>query len=83
MKIFYTYRAAKQLAALQRPIQKRIIEKMRFYANQTNPLKFAKRLVDYREGEYRFRVGEYRLTFDVKKDIIYILKIAKRDKVYD
>jgi mRNA interferase RelE/StbE len=68
---------------LPRFIQKRIIEKMRFYANQENPLKFAKHLVDYKEGEYRFRIGDYRLTFDVKKEVIYILKIDKRDKSYD
>ena len=82
MKIFYTYKAAKQLENLPRSVQKRIVEKMRFYANQKDLLKFAKRLIDYREGEYRFRVGDYRLIFDVIKDTIYILKIDKRDKIY-
>jgi len=74
MEIFYTDKAAKQLENLPRQIQKRIVEKMRFYAKQENPLKFAKRLSDYREGEFRFRVGEYRLIFDVIKNKIYILK---------
>ncbi|MCX6731527.1 MAG: type II toxin-antitoxin system RelE/ParE family toxin [Candidatus Parcubacteria bacterium] len=83
MKFFYTNRAAKQLKDLPSSVQKRIIEKMRFYANQKNPLKFAKHLTDYREGEFCFRVGDYRLTFDLAKDTIYILKIAKRDKIYD
>ena len=83
MEIFYTNKAAKQLENLPRQIQKRIVEKMRFYANQENPLKFAKRLTDYREGEFRFRVGEYRLIFDFIKGKIYILKIDKRDKIYD
>lgn len=83
MKIFYTNKAAAQLENLPHLVQKRIIKKMRFYANQKNPLKFAKPLVDYREGEFRFRVGKYRLIFDVKNNAIYILKIAKRDKIYD
>jgi len=83
MKIFYTHKAAKQLRNLPRPIQKRIIEKMRFYAEQENPLKFAKPFIDYREGEFRFRIGKYRLIFDVKRDTIYILKIDKRDRIYD
>lgn len=83
MEIFYTNKAVKQLENLPRQIQKRIVEKMRFYAKQENPLKFAKRLTDYREGEFRFRIGEYRLIFDVVKDKIYILKIDKRDKIYD
>ncbi len=83
MEIFYTNKAAAQLKNLPRLIQKRIIIKMRFYANQKNPLKFAKPLIDYREGEFRFRIGKYRLIFDVKDSAIYILKIAKRDKIYD
>lgn len=83
MEIFYIHKAAKQLENLSYPVQKRIIEKMRFYANQKNPLKFAKHLMDYREGKYRFRIGDYRIFFDVKADKIYILKIKKRDKAYD
>ena len=56
---------------------------MRFYENHENPLQFAEHLTDYREGEFRFRVGDFRLTFDVKKNIIYILQIGKRDKIYN
>lgn len=83
MKIVYTHKAAKQLESLPYSIQKRIVDKMRFYAKQENPLKFAERLTDYNEGEFRFRVGDYRLIFDITKDVICILKIAKRDKIYD
>lgn len=83
MRVFYTEKAAKQLKELPRPVQKRIAQKMRFYVREKNPLKFAKRLIDYREGEFRFRIGEYRVIFDVSKDSIYILKIGKRDKIYD
>ena len=72
-----------QFEALPKSVQKRIAEKMRFYGRQEDPLKFAKRLTDYREGEYRFRIGKYRLTFDVKNNAIHILKIEKRDKAYD
>jgi len=83
MKIFYIHRAVSQFEALPKSIQRRIAEKMRFYESQKDPIKFAKRLTDYREGEFRFRIGMYRLTFDVKDNGIYILKIEKRDKAYD
>lgn len=83
MKIFYTHKAAEKLENLPHSIQRRIVEKMRFYASQKNPLKFAKHLTDFRKGEFCFRVGDYRLIFDVIKDAIYILKIDKRDKAYD
>lgn len=83
MDVFYAHRAARQLEDLPRSVQRRIVAKMRFYATQRDPLKFARHLVDYREGEFRFRIGEYRVTFDVIKGSIYVLKIGKRDAVYD
>jgi len=83
MEVLYTQKSVGELKNLPHSVQKRIVEKMRFYATQKNPLKFARRLVDYNEGEYRFRIGDYRTIFDVRDDIIYILKIDKRDKVYD
>ena len=83
MHVVYAQKAAAQLAALPADIQKRIAKKMRFYAAQEEPLRFAKRLTDYREGDFAFRVGMYRLTFDVVQNIIYILKVEKRDKSYD
>lgn len=83
MRVFYTNRAARELGNLPRPAQKRIVQKMRFYAEQNDPLKFAKRLSSFREGNFRFRVGDYRLLFDAGKDVIYVLKVEKRDKSYD
>jgi mRNA interferase RelE/StbE len=83
MKIFYTHRAAEELKSLPKEVQKRIVTKMRFYANQEDPLAFAKRLVDVREGQFRFRIGDYRVVFDVAKDSIYVLKIGKRSEIYE
>lgn len=47
MEVFYTHKAARQFEKLPKNIQKRIAEKMRFYAAQKNPLKFAEPLTDY------------------------------------
>ena len=41
MEIHYTYKAGDQLKKLPSEIQRRIAKKMRFYANQSNPLRFA------------------------------------------
>ncbi len=82
MEIYYTHRAARQLAKLSRFVQKRIAEKMWFYARQDNPLDFAEHLTDYREGEYRFRVGDYRAAFDVQDGRMVILKVGRRDQMY-
>ena len=83
MEIHYTYKAATDPKSFPRPVQKRIASKMRFYAEQKNPLRFAERLSEPLEGEYRFRIGKYRLIFDVVRDKIFILKVRKRDEAYD
>ena len=82
MEIFYTRRAAEELRDLPPPIQRRVAAKMRFFADQPDPLKFAKRLTNSRLGQFRFRIGEYRVVFDVEGEAIYVLRIAKRDEVY-
>ena len=40
-----------------------------------------KRLTDY-TPEYRLRVGDYRILFDVRKNIIYIQEVRTRQKGY-
>lgn len=82
MKIYYTYKAVKDLENLPLAEQKRIAKKMRFYAEQNDPLKFAEHLTEPREGEFRFRIGDYRIIFDVSKSQIIVLAIRKRDEAY-
>lgn len=82
MKISYTYKAAKDLENLPFVTQKRIAKKMRFYAEQSDPLKFAEHLTEPREGEFRFRIGDYRVIFDVIRGQIIVLAIRKRDEAY-
>lgn len=83
MEIEYSHRAAVFFEKLPRDLQERIAEKMRWYAKQSDPMKFAKRLANVLEGEYRFRVGSYRIRFDVKDNTIFVVKIGPRDKIYD
>lgn len=82
MEIRYTQKAIDDLQSLPRRDKERIALKMRFYADVENPLEFAERLVDSKLGEFRFRIGEFRVVFDVAHDVMFILKIARRDKVY-
>jgi len=83
MEILYSDSARKDLENLPKEIQKRIANKMRFFAGQNDPLKFAKRLTDHYLGQHRFRIGDYRVVFDVIDSRIFVLKIAKRDEVYE
>jgi len=83
MEIRYAQRAIRDLEEFPRNVQKRIAAKMRFYAEQKEPLKFAKRLVNPDEGEFRFRVGDHRVFFDVVRNTIVVLKISRRDQAYE
>lgn len=82
MEVRYSHKAADDFRRLSANDQRRVAQKMRFFAAQTNPLVFAKHLTNPDDGEYRFRVGNLRIIFDIERNIIFILKIASRDKAY-
>lgn len=67
-------------------LQKRILEKLRFFEKSSNPLKFAKKLTGF-EHWYRFRIGDYRVIVARKEKnvivILVILKIGHRREVYE
>ena len=83
MQVTWMPRALRQLKRLPASVQQRIVKKVRFFVDQPDPLQFAKALTDPKLGSYRFRVGEYRVIIDVKSNQIIVLKVAKRDEVYD
>jgi mRNA interferase RelE/StbE len=82
MQVIFSPKAFRQLAKLDRNIQKRITEKIAFFASGKNPLTFAERLSDTRFGEWRFRIGEYRVIFDIEKGQMHILEIGNRKEIY-
>lgn len=75
-------KAAKEIDKLSFQIRKRILEKLKFYSYQENPFKFADKLKDHKFGEYRFRVGDYRILFDIENNNIIILKVGHRKDIY-
>ncbi len=82
MEVVYTKKSIENLSHLPQAIQKRIVFKLRFYTTQPDPLKFAERLADPYLGDWRFRIGDYRIIFEVVDDQIIVFKIARRDEVY-
>ena len=60
--------------------RKRISSKMRFYAKQPDPLKFAEPLTG--SNEYRFRIGDYRVIFEILHDTLWVNAIKRRDEAY-
>ncbi len=76
--------ALRELKKLSKPIQKRILNKLDFYLKSDDPLKFAEPLKDKTLGEFRFRIGDWRVIFDVnsKNNMIIILVIGHRKDIY-
>ena len=75
--------AQKELASLPKGIRIRIAKKID--SLQTNPTPQGVKLLKGREREaYRVRVGDYRILYQVKKDILTVLviKIGHRREVY-
>lgn len=75
--------ALKDLKKLPKTLQRRIKEKLEFYLSQAEPLDYAVQLVgNQKSGDYRFRVGDYRIVFDKQGNTLIILYIEHRRGVY-
>ena len=84
-KVFYSPKAAKELARIPRPFQKLIVRKItqlsEDFASLSNNLKILKGEHEY----YRLRVGRYRVIFNKDDDriVITIIRISDRKSIYE
>ncbi len=79
-KVVFTQRALKDLENIDRVMQNRIATKLKEYAKE--PLKYARKLIDPKIGTFRFRIGSYRVVFDLDDENIVILRIGHRRDIY-
>lgn len=79
-EIIITKRAAKDLESLEADTRRRIGRKLKEYAN--NPLIHSRKISHTESGGYRFRIGDYRIIFDLENDKIVILRIGHRKEIY-
>ena len=76
-------KAAREIDKLSAEDRARILRKLKFYAQQENPLRFAEKLTDFRFGELSFRIGDYRIICDIiNGSKIIILKVGHRRDIY-
>lgn len=78
----WTPQARQEIKKLSPDIQERIIDKLNYFLSSPNPLTLAKRLKHFEGGQYRFRVGDYRIIFDVEDDTIVVLALGHRRDIY-
>ncbi|MGC8590479.1 type II toxin-antitoxin system RelE family toxin [Athalassotoga sp.] len=82
-EIFYAKSVKKDILRIDRKDLTKIkeqIELLKYFPNLPN----LKKLSSHPLADYRLRVGNYRVLFDVdwKKKKIYILKIGTRENIY-
>jgi mRNA interferase RelE/StbE len=78
----FTKSAFRQLARLPKTSQRQIIKKLDYFASARDPLGFANRLINSDIGTYRFRIGNYRVVFDMENETMVILAVGNRKDIY-
>lgn len=77
-----THKAKKDIEELPALIRKRLGKKLFAVAELDDILPVVKKLVDSRIGDYRLRIGDYRIIFDLDYQTIVILRVQHRKDVY-
>lgn len=78
----FTGISKKDLDKLDNTTRQRIAKKLTFFLEQEDPLSHARQLVHSNIGSYRFRVGHYRIVFDVEGDTLQVVSVKHRKDVY-
>ena len=81
MKVYLDKDAAKQVKKLKEDERSRILRRIK--ALEVDP--FLGKKLKGRENTYSFRVGKFRVIYEIHADLdeIWVLKIDKRERVYD
>lgn len=78
-KMVFTDQAIKDLEALRPAEKQRIASKLQQSAR--DPKQYARKLIDSRLGDYRFRIGDYRVIFDIEGHHLILLRIGLRKDI--
>ncbi len=79
-RLVYTQKAVRDIDKLDAGVKNRIgTTLLRF---KDNPLQYADRLTNPELGGYRFRIGDYRVIFDIEGNDIVVLRLGHRREIY-
>ena len=78
--LVFTQRAEKDIRKLDPQIKSRIGKAI--LNLQSNPIGLSEALTDPRIGTYRFRIGDYRVVFDIEGSTVVVLRIGHRKEIY-
>lgn len=78
--LVYTRRAARDIEALDTLTKLRIGERIREL--EEDPVRKSRKLSHAEIGTYRFRIGDYRIVFDLEGHRVVILRVGHRREIY-
>ena len=79
-KLIFSKDVLKSVRKLDTITKKRLGKKLKEYTK--DPLRYAKKLTDSKIGSYRWRIGSYRIIFDLERKNIEVLQIGHRREIY-
>jgi len=79
-QLLYTSLAQKDIKKLDSVAKKRLKSKLELL--KTDPVYYSKKLVHSDLGTYRYRVGDYRIIFDLHGKDIVTLRVGHRREIY-
>ncbi len=81
-KVVITKQAVADIEKLEMAIKRQLHKKLVHFSGLDDIKVVARKLHDYDGGEYRLRVGNYRVIFDLDKHALVILRVQHRKEVY-
>jgi len=79
----YSHQFIADLQKLDPPVQRRIQEAIATKL-LTDPFKYGKKLVGKTgPGHWRFRVGDYRIRFDIEGRVLLFYRVCHRREIYE
>ncbi len=79
-ELVYTRRSERDIRGLNPEVRARIGKALLRFCE--SPFRYAEKLSDSSLGSYRFRIGDYRVVFDVEGDEIVVLRVGHRKEIY-
>jgi mRNA interferase RelE/StbE len=78
--LVYTLRAVRDIKKLDSALKDRIGKTLVRYKD--SPFDYAETLKSSDLGTYRFRIGDYRVIFDIEGNDIVVLRVGHRKEIY-
>ena len=79
-RLLYTRRAVRDIERLDPKTKDRIGKTLLRY--EKDPVRHAEKLTQSALGSYRFRIGDYRVVFDLEGEKIVVLRVGHRREIY-